>query len=366
MANPTLNLSLQFLILTCILNPNVTHGLETEKTSNSAVLTNLNKPLTPETNLTSGTPTNEDTGMMPWFHQINIIVFVLACIMYYGAMMMIYSYLHNVSLVNQCVLVHMYKDVVASLMLIRLSLVVTGIVSSTSRKNQEVEMNQIAAKIIAFFVASGSYFLLIQMNIVSSIRLYMAKQMVLDPPMPWGNDEILAMKIIRLVVTVISLGFPIVLYSLGIYPVIYYGFIHEDNVPVTSRLFSGLLIFLVLSFLITIATEKYYKSKNPISTEAIVPKQVNYFLVSNLSLIAFVLFENTFRLLDSQIRWEVFQLMLSICGVITPSIVVLRSHKLTSYSLKFIKEIMDKLIINSIFVTPLFVSIVIYSSLSLM
>ena len=293
----------------------------------------------------------------------NIWLFI-SCVLSTTVLVIIYSYFHNVSIVNDCILLHLYKDFVAILIVSRIILIAEQMTVNytITDSNEMQEMNNLLAMVLSFGLFSLTFLVLTHLNIISAIRLYTAKTMVLDPPMPWESDEELWIKMIRLAVIGISIGYPLILFPFKIYPRVYYDFVNQSH-PKSSILYSGPCIALVVTFLFAILLEHYYKRNCVQETSSTIPKQVNYFVISNLLSYGYLLFELTVQMLSPDTRWVVFELLLSILAITTPSIVILRSEKLSTYFLKFLKERYDDLFIRSILVTPLFLSFIMFCSL---
>ena len=134
----------------------------------------------------------------PWLNQLQNIFFIFACVISVALMVIIYSYLYNMNSVNECVLLHLYKDFVAILITSRIWLVIKVIVESftiTDLHNVAI-MKQLTAQILSFTIFSLTNMVLMMLNIIAAIRLYMTKTMLLDPPMPWGNDDKFGIKIL--------------------------------------------------------------------------------------------------------------------------------------------------------------------------
>ena len=138
-----------------------------------------------------------DAPTTSWSNQFQNIWFSVASAMSVALLIIIYSYLRNIGLVNECVLLHLYKDVVAIFIFMRIVQITKGIVGSftLTKSKDQTSMNQISAQILSFTLFASTFAILTLLNIISAIRLYIAKKMVLDPPMPWDNDEKFGIKI---------------------------------------------------------------------------------------------------------------------------------------------------------------------------
>ena len=306
-----------------------------------------------------------DVPTTSWSNQFQNIWFSVASAMSVALLIIIYSYLRNIGLVNECVLLHLYKDVVAIFIFMRIVQITKGIVGSftLTKSKDQTSMNQISAQILSFTLFASTFAILTLLNIISAIRLYIAKKMVLDPPMPWDNDEKFGIKMIRLAVGVVSFGCPLILFLFEVYPRIYFDFVNQPH-PKSSLLFTGPCIIQVIVLLTIMLTEKCYKKNGDQLTNTIIPYQVNYFLLCNILMYGYILFELSAQLLYPDTRWTVFQILISILGVTTPIIGILRSEKLSTYSVKFLKERFEDAFIFSIFSVPMLLSFCMYCSLN--
>ena len=109
------------------------------------------------TNSMIQTIVGEVSGAAFWLHRANILVFLLSCIPSTAVAMIIWSYLQNLSLVNEGILLDLYKDVVVNLIVIRIALLVKGIIRVIEFSDQPTEMNPMQAKITFFIVFAISF-----------------------------------------------------------------------------------------------------------------------------------------------------------------------------------------------------------------
>ena len=298
------------------------------------------------------TAADEIQTAYPWINQLQNIFFIFACAISVALMVMICSYLSNMNSVNECVLLHLYKDFVIILITSRIWMVIKIIVeSSTITESQSVvTMSQLSAKILSFTIFALTNTVLMMLNIIGAIRLYMAKTMLLDPPMPWGNDDEFGVKIIRLIVGGISVGYPLIIFPFEIYPKVYYDFVNQSH-PKSASLFSVPCILQVGVFLTIMLVYKYYQKKEVQQTSSNIPHQVNYFVLANALLYGLILFELSFQLLNPDTRWTMIQILVSLLAVTTPLAVIVTSEKLSTYSIKFLKEKYEDAFILSIYIS---------------
>ena len=360
--------SILFILMICIWNSNLTQSIPLESTpaiwNRNLNIGNASTTSTPFTYNITSSPEAAELGawingfLSPWFIFSNILSALL--------LIVIFSYLHNISLVNECLLLHMYKDIVIILIFTRISLIVKRMSGFFIKSSlAPLSLSPFVAKIISFSLLSLSLCILIILSAIGILRLYMAKTVTLDPPMPFGLDDNLGTKVVRMMISGVSIGYPAILYLFKIYPKMYYDFIGtaSDSVPDLSAIYPGSLMFFLFVFVISLIAEKFYKCSMAEKINNSIPKQVNYFLISNTILYGYLLFEITFKLLDSNTRWLVFELLMSVFGITTLATAIFRSEKIKVYSLKFIKETYEKIYLLNIYFTPVFMSMFIYGSL---
>ena len=235
----------------------------------------------------------------PLVSQLLNILFVVACAISVILLVLIYCYLHNMNSAKECILVHLYKDFVAIMIITRIWLIskaIAAIITITYLRNLAT-MSQLTAKIFSFtFIALANFTLMI-MNSIAAIRLYMTKTMVLDPPIPWGNDDKFGIKMIRLLVGGISVGYPMMLFPFEVYPKVYYDFLNQTH-PKSSSWYVIPCTLQLLVFFTTILVEKYYQMKGLQQMSLNIPTQFSYFVLVIILMYTFILFEVSFQLLN--------------------------------------------------------------------
>lgn len=359
---------LQTMFMAYILIVNNVHNIpnqnNSEQLENSPLALTLVLPNHTLSQIHSASTETECTTIC-WLNRIQNVWLLFACAISILTCLIIYSYLDNISLVRECVLLYCYKDVIAISIFLRVLILVKWIISySKPNASENMTVGIMPAKLLAFGIFSFGLYTLLILNVISSIRLHVTKTMVLDPPMPWENDEALLMKKIRLAAGIISVTYPAIFYLLQIYPRMYYDFVTlKVEIPISSFVFSGILVFFLATFVITIMVEMCYKTCNPHKNQSTFPRQINYMVLTNLIVYGYFLFEITFKFLDSNTRWMVFQLLISVLGLTTPLIAIVRSKKLSSYSIKYLKEKYDNAYLYYMYVIPFLLATFMYLSL---
>ena len=295
---------------------------------------------------------------------------ILGAIISSTLLILIFSYLNNVSLVKECVLVYLYKDVVIIFILMNCVRVIWIIVWYSNNSGFGIEATQ--AKVISL----GHYFLVILLllliNILNAVKCYILKSKVLDPPMPWRDEDILGINIIRLAYSIFTTGFISVMYALGLYPKLYYALVEPNLVERDwgegNYIFPGLVMFLCSTGVITAIVAKIHEEVNEKILEGIIPQQINYsFGIIHCIIIVLVtstiFLVEVFEVVTLTHLWQIFCLLAPLILTIIPAIVIYRVHQVQSYALRVIKEKLEEAFFLNIYLTPSIITLIMYSTL---
>ena len=96
---------------------------------------------------------------------------------------------------KECVLVYLYKDIVIVFILSNCIRLITLIVRYSNSSGLGISPTK--ANVIVFVHALLIVLILLLTNTINVVKCYILKSKVLDPPMPWGEDDVLGIKIIR-------------------------------------------------------------------------------------------------------------------------------------------------------------------------
>ena len=281
---------------------------------------------------------------------------------------LVLAYLNNVSLAKECVLLYLYKDVLMiwismnCLWEIRLFLWYVTV--------NDLNISILSAKVISFLIWCFSLALLLLINVISILKFYMMKAVMLDPPMPWGDDESLGVRKIRAACFVPSIGFTSTMYFFGLYPKLYYVFIGNGisylALPRPTFIFPGLLVFLLITCIITSLGAKFYGSSNKQFIDIIIPREMNNFLWMMLVVLAIMLLAGGFDIFETRNRWNIFVVLISIIPLITPAFVIIKNDSLKSYVVKLIKNGLEDAFLLNIYLTPASLMLVTFFIIQLM
>ena len=102
----------------------------------------------------------------------------------------ILAYLKNLSLAKQCLLLCLYKDLVALWICMNSSWEIRIILSYSTGHGQGID--DVLSVVLSFCLWCVIGLSLLLMNVIAALKLYISKTNTLDPPMPWGTTKILA------------------------------------------------------------------------------------------------------------------------------------------------------------------------------
>ena len=299
----------------------------------------------------------------------NNLLFIVSNVISNILLLLIFSFLNNVSLAKECVLLHLYKDLLINWVLINCIWIIKVILYYNTGNG--IGLEETSAKVVAFVCLSLTMISLLQVNFACAIKLYITKTMLLDPPIPWGYDEKSAILGIRIVFIGLALGLTSTMYGHGVYPGLYYVFLGQDvsllTLPKATLIYPTVIVSLLTNCTILCIAAKCYRTNNVQPIDAIIPKQITYNFGIFVTLIGIITFIGT---LDNNLglrnRWILLQLLISLTQVITPAVVIFNAEKLKSHSIKVIKDKLEEAFFLSIYLTPTILALLIYITLYLL
>ena len=139
---------------------------------------------------------------------LEILINASLSVVFNTFLLLIFAYLQNVPLAKQCVLLQLYKEFV--ILLVLFLCLINGVL--IGRYTHGYPMHWILATAITLCLRIGSIVLMLLANIIHLLKYRMSKEQMLDPPMPWGDDEKRGLLWIRICCWGFSIGFSITMY----------------------------------------------------------------------------------------------------------------------------------------------------------
>ena len=265
---------------------------------------------------------------------------------------MVLNYLGNLALAKDCLLLYLYKDLIClamcmncwSEMLLVLGYTIGGVVKTSAT----------VAKVSSFMGCNFLLLLLLNMNISSALKLYQKKTNILDPPMPWGDDDSKGMKWIRVISTVFTLILTSTMFGLGIYPTAYYWFSGQEIPSFSNDALAFPIIWIVLisTSIFTALIGKYYERPIPHPADTNIPRQIDYFHIIFCLLFTLMVILGQSNLFSSSNTWNLWKIQLLVIQVAIPVLTVLKENQLRRYAYNLLKGSLEELFFYQIYLTP--------------
>jgi hypothetical protein len=228
------------------------------------------------------------------------------------------------------------------------------------------------AKAISFIQAFFVILILLLINIINSLKCYIIKSKVIDPPMPWGDDDLLGTNIIPLAYSIFTTVFISVMYALGLHPEMYYALMEHHRTELywsqTNHILPGLVVILGITGIITGIVAKVYDAANKQLLEASIAHQINYslgifppiLLVLITSLLYLLNFYEVLTLINFL---QTIHIVVSLLYIIVPALVLYRVPQGHSHAAKFFKNKREDAFLLNIYLTPVLITVLMYPSL---
>ena len=294
----------------------------------------------------------------------NDILGILAFLITATTSASVLSYLNNVSLDKKCLLLYLYKDFVTIFVSLRFFWAIKVILSNLD----EAESSDTQAKILVFFLYSTTLALVLAMNLISSLKLIIAKRVELHPSLPCiGENETTGINKIRIVCALFVLGLLSLLFGLGLYPCMYYGLTgiqtSQSHHPAATILYRGMIGILLITCLSTWAGSKYYEALAKQKFDALIPRTINYFLLIAFFMMGFMLVWETLEIGDFKTRWNLYQFLITAGEVSISFGIILKSDKLKPHFKKYLRNKYDEAFLWNIILMPTFLCFFMYGAL---
>ena len=194
--------------------------------------------------------------------------------------LLILDYLNSQPIVKQSLLSYLYKDFILNLTTLHCVWALLRVTQHLSGNGYE--MNELQSKVMSFIIYFMRFHGIVFLNLIAILNVYMMKKAMINPPMPWGDDEDLGIKILRVSTFVPIFLFMTTMYMFGMHPYIHFS-LWNDNVAYSADLhkitviFMAPLSFLVITLLITHLVTLHYKHSHQQNLDTGIP-QMNYYL----------------------------------------------------------------------------------------
>ena len=276
-----------------------------------------------------------------------ILLWIFVLLISTALLCLILGYLNSASVVKECLLLYLSQDVLKLFLLLNWAQFAALVMCLVNGNG--VKMDELLAKVITYFISCLVLHLLLALNAMNFLKLYMTKEVMLDPPMPWNNDDAKIFKRMRYAFFIFVVSFVSTLYATQEYPKLYYNFITED--ASLSKLKNGALIYfgfvctLVITHVITSIGIQVYKWKTKTIIPEAFPNKVRYLMLTIVLLfkilIVIGLYTDIFN--DGKI-WSVLLLYQTTATILSPAYIVYTTEQLKRYAKITVKKLTVSLV----------------------
>ena len=298
---------------------------------------------------TSGEPLNtrslSRSNQAPDCEVTTNVVFLssVTCLISISLLSMIWNYFNNINITKECLLLYVYQDGVAVTMIADVVWLACIISVHTSESGNHVTVFQ--AKTLSFFIAFLKLEVLLICNTISVIKIYTLKTNVIDPSLPWGENEQDTLRIIRFAGLLITILFVFGMYAAGLHSKLHYTLIGEDtslqSLDNGPTIFVGIQITLfILPILAACASLWYRKRGEILNRYEVGNNQFPIILISFMTLLAvgiiITIGSNSFQEGCSLL---IGQFVIMIGLVVMPFLVIIASTPLRSHCKKVVTNV---------------------------
>ena len=267
------------------------------------------------------------------------LVFILLQIITTILISLILGYLDSVSMVKHCLVFHLYREFFHAFLV--LGWVWTIPVITCLVNGNGISIDTFTAKIVSYCLYGIALHLLLSLNLMAFLKFYIAKENVLDPSLPWDDDDLTFLRKFRVGSFLLANILLVALFASKRYPKIYYHLIGDDRslseLPTGTSMSGGLLFLLIITYTITCIATKLLKSDQGEYVETRFPRQLNCVSKMFLSIVGVVMlfgiFMNAFK---GGHFWMVECVMRIILGILLPTYFILNTAQLKTYLKKII------------------------------
>jgi len=276
---------------------------------------------------------NQNIGLL--FVLFSILILFLSNIL----LVVIWKYLSNASVTKRCLLLYLYQDGLTTVLIA--AWIWFAIIISCYVNNKGAMSNEAQATVLSIFLISVELQLILILNVVSIIKLYTMKEKVVDPPMPWNDDEDTILKKIRIITILSIILFVFSMYREGFYPKAYYYFV-GDHTPLLNlsngpKIFEAVLGILFIVPTITIFLRCFYAQTEEQSVANKQEGKVYVLVVTFIVIMVSGVIYGAFS--DKMGHFLIIgQCLITIACVATPFATILLSDPLKSFAQKVASE----------------------------
>ena len=294
----------------------------------------------------------------------DIVIGVSLTLVLNTLMCLIFAYLHSVTLAKECMLLRLYKEFIIVLVFC----LCLGNGLSIGIYTYGYPMNWIPATIITVWLRIGTITLLLISNIVQLLKYRMNQEKMLDPPMPWGDDESKGIIWIRTFCWGLSIGLVITMYMFGKHTALYHLSIGQDFDQSIPIIHIGLNILLLSTCLLFTFGENYYQINNdgqvfdPVVSRRLKHLVLGFVFAALFTAISNIVIQTTLKQFIIGFKKHISNFG-KIVEIVMAIYTISKSDQLKSYISKLMTNIYEQAFFLNIYWVPSFLFVLIHGCL---
>ena len=247
---------------------------------------------------------------------------------------LILGYLDSVSMVKHCLMFHLYRELLQAFLIQGWMWTITVLTCLVNGNG--ISIDTFTAKIVSYSWYGINLYLLLIVNLMAFLKFYIAKEKVLDPSLPWDDDDLTFLRKFRVGSFLLANIFLVTLFATKEYPKIYYVLIGDDRyileLPTGTIISAYLLFLLVITYTITSMATKLSKLNQTEYVATRFPHQLTCLSKMFLSIIGvMILFGVFMNFLKGGNFWMAHLLLGITMGLMLPTYVILSTARMKTY-----------------------------------
>ena len=297
---------------------------------------------------------NEDGYIYEVIENANEVMTVAAFMAFGVACTSTLSYLNNVPMAKNCLLLFLYKDTILSIVWIRSIRMIEILLGYLNVRGT----SKAIALTLSFGTWVGALYMGLTLILISIYKLCMAKAKMIDPKIPFHDeDEVSAIRKTRIACLLTAVGFLSTTFAMEWYPSTFYTMMPDQepksNLMLSNMLYRGTMLLLLTISCVFSIVEKCYNTTIEITIDRTIPKAIKYIAIQTVIVLACLSVAEAFSFAGFKNVWKIFQLIISLTLIIGPFALISRSDQLKSHSIRLFKNIYDDIFLLSIYIVPL-------------
>ena len=247
---------------------------------------------------------------------------------------LILGYLDSVSMVKHCLVFHLYRELLQAFLIQGWMWTIT--VLNCLVNGNGITIDKLTAKIFAYLWYGINLHLLLVLNLMALLKFFIAKEKVLDPSLPWDDDDLTFLRKFRAGSFLLANIFLVTLFVSEGYPKIYYDLIgdgrHISELPAGTSMSASLLLILIISYAITSMATHLSNSNQGEYIATRFPHRLNCFSKMILSIAGVMSLFGVFMNFNKGGNvWMANLLMGIILGLLLPTYIILNTAQMKTY-----------------------------------